>query len=323
MDYPHNILKVGIDAIEVEISALKAVKKNLGASFLSVVRCAAECKGRLIVSGVGKSAIIAQKMVATLNSTGAPAIFMHAADAIHGDLGVVRAEDVVICISKSGETPEIKVLIPLLKNFGNTLVAIVAVKDSYLGRAADFVLWTPVEREADSNNLAPTASAAAQMAMGDALAMALLAIKGFTASDFAKFHPGGALGKQLYLRVRDVCLNHEKPTVHPDDSIRHVIMEITSKRLGAAVAVDDAGRIAGVVTDGDLRRMLSKEENIHGLTARDVMSVHPKKIRQDALAVEALALMRQFSITQLVAVDDEGLYIGIVHLHDLLKEGIV
>ena len=318
----NNILKIAKAAIATEIDALKALKAGLGISFLEVVERIAASNGRVIITGIGKSAIVAQKIVATLNSTGTPAIFMHAADAIHGDLGVIQIKDLVICISKSGDTPEIKVLVPLLKNFGNTLIGMTSVKNSYLGKQADFILHTPIEKEADPNNLAPTASTTAQMAMGDALAIALLAVKGFTPTDFAQFHPGGALGKQLYLRVRDIYPLHGKPAVGMEDGVQKVILEMTSQRLGAAVVLDGNGGIAGIITDGDLRRMLSKTGDFSGLKAMEIMSVNPKKIDKDALAVEALQLMRGKSITQLI-VTDGGRYVGMVHLHDLIKEGLV
>jgi arabinose-5-phosphate isomerase len=265
---------------------------------------------------------VAQKIVATLNSTGTPSLFLHAADAIHGDLGMVQPNDMVLCISKSGESSEVKVLAPLVKNFGNPLIAMTANRESFLARQSDYVLWTPIGQEADPNNLAPTCSTTAQMALGDALAITLLSMKGFTPEDFAKFHPGGALGKQLYLRVRDLSFQNERPAVGPAATLHEVILEISSKRLGATAVLDDAGALLGVVTDGDLRRMLARGGDFSSVTARDILTANPKTIASDALAVEALALMRHHSITQLLALED-GRYAGIVHLHDLLREGLV
>lgn len=278
--------------------------------------------GRVIVTGIGKSANIAAKIVSTFNSTGTPALFMHAADAIHGDLGMIQSGDVVVCISKSGNTPEIKVLIPLVKNFGNKLIAIVGNTDSFLAREADIVLNTAVEHEACPNNLAPTSSTTAQLVMGDALAVALIECRNFTAADFARFHPGGALGKQLYMRVSDLYLQNEHPAVAPAASIRDTILEMTSKRLGCAV-VTDGGRICGIVTDGDLRRMLKANASFDGLTAADIMSHTPKCIADTEYAVNALHLMRRHSITQLIVTDAAGAYLGVLHLHDILREGII
>ncbi len=292
--------------------------------FVRCVEAVAASPGRLVLTGIGKSAIVAQKIVSTLNSTGTPALFLHAADAIHGDLGMIRPYDLVLCISKSGETPEIRVLVPLLKNFGNPLIAMTANRQSTLALQADYLLWTPVEQEADPNNLAPTASTTSQMALGDALAVALLAHKGFSPEDFGKFHPGGALGKQLYLRVRELCALHERPVVGPDTPLHDVILEISSKRLGATAVLDDAGHLLGIVTDGDLRRMLQRDDhqNFASIRARDILSPAPKSIGPDALAVDALALLRQHSITQLLVLERNE-YLGMVHLHDLVREGLV
>jgi arabinose-5-phosphate isomerase len=278
-------------------------------------------KGRLVVTGIGKSAIIAQKIVATMNSTGTPSIFMHAADAIHGDLGTIQQEDVVICISKSGNTPEIKVLVPLLKQGGNKLIALVGNKESYLAVQADHILDSTVEKEACPNNLAPTSSTTAQLAMGDALAVCLLEKRGFSSNDFAKYHPGGALGKKLYLKVSDLSVQNQKPQVKPTDSLKSVILEISSKRLGATAVVDN-GELAGVITDGDLRRMLERGDSIEKLTAADIMNKTPKKIEAEELAVNAMSLLEKHNITQLI-VTEKGKYFGFVHLHDLLKEGII
>lgn len=316
------ILKTASRTLEIEIQALEGLKKALNGDFVDCAKAIYASPGRVVVTGVGKSAIIAQKIVATLNSTGTPAIFMHAADAIHGDLGMIQPADIVLCLSKSGETPEIKVLAPLLKNMGNLLVGMVANPNSFLGRHADCVLLTPIEQEADPNNLAPTASTTAQVAMGDALATALLQMRGFTSAHFAKFHPGGALGKQLYLRVSDIYIHNERPLIRPDTGIRDTILEMTSKRLGAAVVVDEHEGVLGIVTDGDLRRMLQREASVSHLKAADIMSLNPRNIHKDALAVEALDLMRGNSISQLIVVEN-GRYLGIIHLHDLVREGLL
>ena len=319
-----NILAIAQRTIRIEADALLALADSLDdtTDFQACVEAIAASQGRLVLTGIGKSAIVAQKITATLNSTGTPALFLHAADAIHGDLGMIRQYDLVLCISKSGETSEIRVLVPLVKNFGNPIIAMTANRQSTLARQADYVLWTPIDQEADPNNLAPTASTTAQMALGDALAVALLAFKGFSPGDFAKFHPGGALGKQLYLRVRDLYTLHERPSVKPDASLNEVILEITSKRLGATAVLDDKGDLLGIVTDGDLRRMLQRGGDFSHLHARDILSPAPKSIAPDALAVDALTLLREYSITQLVVLD-EGKYLGMVHLHDLVREGLV
>lgn len=294
----------------------------LDEDFDRAIDCLANCRGRIVISGIGKSAIIAQKIVATLNSTGSPSIFLHAADAIHGDLGMVQQEDVVIIISKSGESPEIKVLLPLIKNFGNPLIAITGNLNSYLARKSDFVLNTTVEQEACPNNLAPTTSTTAQLVMGDALAVCLMEKRGFQIADFAKLHPGGALGKKLYLRVADLYTDNEKPEVKPHQSVKEVIVEMTQKRLGVAAVTDDAGHLLGIITDGDLRRMLEKSNSIEQITAKDILTPDPKTIAPGELAVNALDLMRQSEITQLV-VAENGNYLGIIHLHDLVKEGLL
>lgn len=318
------ILDAARKTIRLEAEALLALADSLGrdSNFEHCIETIFRCAGRLVITGIGKSAIVAQKIVATLNSTGQPALFLHAADAIHGDLGMIQPGDVVLCLSKSGESAEIKVLVPLLKNFGNCLIAMTANRESTLALQADLVLWTPIDAEADPNNLAPTTSTTVQMALGDAIAVALLALRGFTPEDFAKFHPGGALGKQLYLRVRDLYRLHQQPVVRADASLREVILEISSKRLGATAVLDAADALLGVVTDGDLRRMLERSIDFSGVTAAGIMTPHPKTIEPDALAVDALALMRRHSITQLLVVQD-GKYLGIVHLHDLVREGLV
>ncbi|WP_339884299.1 KpsF/GutQ family sugar-phosphate isomerase [Polaribacter vadi] len=289
--------------------------------FENAVKYIYNFKGRVIVTGIGKSANIATKIVATFNSTGTPAVFMHAADAIHGDLGNVLEDDVVICISKSGNTPEIKVLVPLIKNYGNKIIAITGNIDSFLGKNADFTLNTYVEKEACPNNLAPTTSTTAQLVMGDALAVCLLELKGFTSKDFAKYHPGGALGKRLYLRVSDLIEKNDLPQVSESDTIAKVIVEISEKRLGVTAVVKDK-KVIGIITDGDIRRMLSKTTKIDDFVAKDIMGKNPKTIHKDAMAVEALDTMENNSITQILAVDDANNYVGVVHLHDLIKEGI-
>jgi arabinose-5-phosphate isomerase len=291
-------------------------------SFEMVADLLFNMKGRLVVSGIGKSAIIGQKIVATLNSTGTPAIFMHAADAIHGDLGMVQEDDVVMAISKSGESPEIRVLVPLIRNLGNPLVAMVGNLSSYLATHSNFVLNTTVPQEACPNNLAPTTSTTAQMVMGDALAVCLMEMKGFTTEDFAKFHPGGALGKKLYLRVSDLYPQNEKPCVKANSSLKDVIVEISQKRLGITAVIDDEDNLLGVITDGDLRRMLEKGVQSNDVNAAMIMSVNPKTIDASSLAVGALDLMRKNNITQLL-VHHNGKYAGVIHLHDLIKEGLI
>lgn len=308
--------------IDEEKKAVEALAGHIDNSFCEAVRTLFLTQGRAVVTGIGKSANIATKIVSTLNSTGTPAIFMHAADAIHGDLGMIRPEDVVICISKSGNTPEIKVLTPLIRNFGNTLIAIVGNTASYLAQEADIVLDTTVAHEACPNNLAPTSSTTAQLVMGDALAVALIECRNFSAQDFARFHPGGALGRQLYMRVSDLYLQNEKPQVAPTTSVRDTILEMTSRRLGCAVVVEDT-RAIGIITDGDLRRMMRASDTFAHLTARDIMTPAPKTVAPTEYAVNALHLMRTRSITQLVVQDPDGRYLGVLHLHDILREGII
>lgn len=289
--------------------------------FVQAVILMHEAKGRVVVTGIGKSAIIAQKIVATMNSTGTPALFMHAADAIHGDLGMIQPDDVAIVISKSGESPEIKALLPFVKNFGNKVIAICGNKDSYLATHADYFINTTVATEACPNNLAPTTSTTAQMLMGDALAVSLLQLKGFTDRDFAKFHPGGALGKRLYLTVHDLSSKNAQPQVDAGASLREVIIEISGKMLGAT-AVMEQGQLIGVITDGDLRRMLENNTDTSDVTAKAICSLHPKTIEEQELAVQALEMMRQYDITQLI-VTRNGHYAGMVHLHDLVREGLI
>jgi len=316
------ILDAAIRTIEMEAEAVKQLAGLLDESFDKAIDCLANCGGRIVISGIGKSAIIAQKIVATLNSTGSPAIFLHAADAIHGDLGMVQQEDVVVIISKSGESPEIKVLVPLIRNFGNKLVSITGNMTSYLAKKSDFILNTTVEQEACPNNLAPTTSTAAQLVMGDVIAICLMEKRGFDVHDFAKLHPGGALGKKLYLRVKDLYADNEKPEVKTEQSVKEVIMEMTRKRLGVTGVTGADGKLVGIITDGDLRRMLEKSDTIQNITARDIMTQNPKTIGPSEMAVNALDLMRRNSITTLVVAED-GRYLGIVHLHDLVKEGLI
>ncbi len=315
------IIELAKTTLNIEADSIRNLQNYINEDFAAIVKLIYSSGGRVIITGIGKSAIIAQKIVATMNSTGTPSVFMHAADAIHGDLGTIQKEDVVICISKSGNTPEIKVLVPLLKTGGNKLIALVGNTDSYLAKQADHILNSTVDKEACPNNLAPTSSTTAQLAMGDALAVCLLDCRDFTSSDFAKYHPGGALGKKLYLKVGDIASQNQKPHVSSSDSIKAVIMEISSKRLGAAAVIDN-GVLEGVITDGDLRRMLEKTDSISTLTAADIMNKTPKKIEADELAVTAMTMLETYNITQLI-VTDKGKYHGFVHLHDLLKEGII
>ncbi len=321
---PSSPLDIAQRTIRLEAQALLALAESIGqsADFAACVETIINSRGRVVLAGIGKSAIVAQKIAATLNSTGQPAIFLHAADAIHGDLGMVQPEDIVVCLSKSGETPEMKILVSLVKSFGNRLIAVTANRHSTLAQRADFVLWTPVEQEADPNNLAPTVSTTSQMAMGDALATALLTQRGFTPEDFARFHPGGTLGKQLYLRVGDLSDRNERPAVRPWTPLREVILEISSRRLGVTAVLDEADRLVGIITDGDLRRMLQKNVDLESVQAHQIMTPSPKTIAPDALAIRALELMRCHAITQLLVVEGER-YKGVIHLHDLIREGIV
>ena len=310
-----------MNTLQIEADSISQLKKFINDDFVASVRYLSTIKGRIIVTGIGKSAIIGQKIVATLNSTGSPSIFMHAADAIHGDLGIIQKDDAIVCISKSGDTPEIKILIPLLKSWGNKLIAIVGNTDSYLAKNSHLVLNTFVSKEACPNNLAPTSSTAAQLAMGDALAVCLLDQKGFTSKDFAKYHPGGALGKRLYLKVGDLYPNNAAPQVNIDEDIRKVIVEISSNRLGA-VAVLKGNKLAGIITDGDIRRMLLNNQNFSNMTARSIMNTSPKISSKDQMAVDALSVMKEHNISQLI-VAEKGKYIGMIHLHDLIREGII
>lgn len=317
-----DIKELAINTIKAEANAIGRLADFVDDHFVRAVSFIYAAKGRVIVTGIGKSAIIASKIVATLNSTGTPAIFMHAADAIHGDLGIIQPDDVVICISKSGNTPEIKVLVPLIKNLGNSIVAIVSNADSYLGQRADYLLRATVEREACPNNLAPTSSTTAQLVLGDALAICLLKMRGFSPQDFAKVHPGGALGKKLYTRVRDICSTARAPQVHTNDELRPIIVEISSKMLGATAVLDTDERLVGIITDGDLRRMLQQQQQLERVTAADIMSKNPKTIEIDELAIHAFNMMEKHKITQLLVVEGD-VYKGVVHLHDILREGVV
>ncbi|WP_297517212.1 SIS domain-containing protein [Flavobacterium sp.] len=304
-----------------ESVSIAKLAEFLDDSFVAVVELLFQTQGRLVVTGIGKSAIIAQKIVATLNSTGTPALFLHASEAIHGDLGMVQPGDPVLCISKSGNSPEIKVLVPLLKRQGNVLIGMTGNPESYLGKASDYVLNTWVERESDPNNLAPTNSTTAQLAMGDAIAVCLIEMRHFTAEDFALYHPGGALGKKLLLKVNDLLDTAHRPVVEPNSDIKQVIVSISEGRLGVTAVLEEE-QVIGIITDGDIRRMLNKTETITGWKARDIMTINPKTIAPDTLVVDALNRMEQYAITQLVVVEGTH-YLGVIHLHDILKEGVV
>lgn len=316
------IISSALRTLQLQTESIEELKPFINSDFINAVEVIAITNGRLVVSGIGKSAIIAQKIVATLNSTGTPSLFMHAADAIHGDLGMIQEKDVVMIISKSGDSPEIKVLVPLVKGFGNKLIGMVGNTNSFLAQNADIILNTTVSQEACPNNLAPTTSTTAQMVMGDALAVCLMEMKNFKSQDFARFHPGGALGKKLYLRVEDLISKQHKPLVKVTASLKEVILEITNNRLGAAAVADANNKITGIITDGDLRRMLEKTIDFSSLTATDIMSTHPKQINGNALAAEALEMMRTKSINHLLVMDDEK-YLGIIHIQDLIREGII
>ena len=321
MKLSDQIISSAKETISNEAEAIANLENFIDEDFIQAVEIIYKSEGRVVVTGIGKSAIIANKIVATLNSTGTPSIFMHAADAIHGDLGIVQDNDIVICISKSGNSPEIQVLVPLIKNFKNTLIGLTGNKESFLGKEADFVLNTYIEKEACPNNLAPTTSTTAQMVMGDALAVCLLNLKGFSSKDFAKYHPGGSLGKKLYLRVSDITSQNMIPQVSPDTDVANAIIEISEKMLGVTAVVEN-DKIIGIITDGDIRRMLKDHQEIKGLKAKDIMSANPKTIEQDTLAVEALDVLEKNQISQLLAVEN-GKYAGVVHLHNLIREGIL
>ncbi|MES2703389.1 MAG: KpsF/GutQ family sugar-phosphate isomerase [Bacteroidota bacterium] len=317
-----DVLTLALETIRLQAESVTMLMKYIDVAFIKAVQTIHESKGRVVISGIGKSAVIAQKVVATMNSTGTPAIFMHAADAIHGDLGMIQPDDVVVIISKSGNSPEIKVLVPLVKNFGNAVIGICGNEGGYLATHADVFINSTVEKEACPHNLAPTTSTTAQMVMGDALAVCLLSLKGFTERDFARYHPGGALGKRLYLRVADMSDQNEKPLVRPNSPLREVIVEISGKRLGATAVLADDGMVTGIITDGDLRRMLEKYEHTRQLTAADIMSADPKSIDGSELATEAMSMMREHDITQLVVTKD-GVYAGMLHVNDLVREGLL
>jgi len=316
-----NILSVAKETISIEAKAIANLENLLTQDFADAVQYIYNSKGRVIITGIGKSAIIASKIVATLNSTGTPAVFMHAADAIHGDLGTILKDDVVICISKSGNTPEIKVLLPLIKNFENKIIAITGKVDSFLGLHSDFVLNAFVEKEACPNNLAPTTSTTAQLVLGDALAVCLLNLRGFSSKDFAKYHPGGALGKKLYLRVGDITAQNQQPQVSPNTNVKDVIVEISEKMLGVTAVIENE-KIVGIITDGDIRRMLHNNDSFVHLTAADIMSKNPKTITPEAMAVDALEMLEENKISVLIA-EEKGKYAGVVHIHNLIREGIL
>ena len=316
-----NILASAKKTILSESLSISKLADLLDANFVAAVEKIYQSKGRLVVTGIGKSAIIAQKMVASFNSTGTPSLFLHAAEAIHGDLGMLQKEDVVICISKSGNSPEIKVLVPLLKRFDNLLIAITGNMSSFLAQGSDIVLNTTVDNESCPNNLAPTNSTTAQLVMGDALVVCLMEMRNFKAEDFAIYHPGGALGKKLLLRVKDLLENSLKPMVSPDAPIKKVIFEISEKRLGVTAVVEN-NKVIGIITDGDIRRMLNERDSFSDLTAKDIMTQNPKTTSSEAMVIDAFHLMENFKITQLIVVDDSE-FKGVLHLHDILKEGII
>lgn len=318
------IKEVAIQCIQKEAEAVGLLTGFVDDGFVQSVKTMFHAtEGRIIVTGIGKSAIIGQKMVATLNSTGTPAIFMHAADAIHGDLGIIQPHDVVVCISKSGNTPEITLLLPMIRMRDNKVIAIVGNLDSYLAKHADYVVNSTVSVEACPNNLAPTSSSTAQLVMADAMAVCLIALRGFSAADFARYHPGGTLGKKLYLRVEDLSKENARPVVRPTDDLDNVIYEISSKRLGMTAVLDSDDQIVGIITDGDLRRMLSRVSDVHKVKAEEIMSPNPKTIIESELVVKALEIMRRNSITSILVVNNEGRYMGVIHLHDIIKEGII
>lgn len=316
-----SIIDDAVSTLQLEAQAILGLIENINDDFVKIIDLIIESEGRVIVTGIGKSAIIAQKIVATFNSTGTPAIFMHAADAVHGDLGMIQKNDIVICISKSGNTPEIKVLTPLLKQAGNIMIGMVGQLNSDLALQADFILNTFVAKEACPHNLAPTTSTTAQLAMGDALAIALLNARNFNEDDFARFHPGGALGKKLYLKAGDIALKNEKPSIHPSASVKDVIIEISQNRLGAVVVIE-SNVILGIITDGDIRRMLEKHSNLADIKASNLMNPNPKKVDRAVLAITALDMIKENNITQLL-VTENGTYFGMIHFHDLLQEGII
>jgi len=316
-----SIIESAVATLKLESDAILNLIPHINDDFAKVVQAILVCKGRVIVTGIGKSAIIAQKIVATFNSTGTPAIFMHAADAVHGDLGMIQRDDIVMCLSKSGNTPEIKLLAPLLKQSGNLLIGMLGAIDSDLAKQADLTLNTSVDKEACPHNLAPTTSTTAQLAMGDALAICLLEARDFNTQDFARYHPGGSLGKRLYLKTGDLAIRNEKPSIAPTATVKDVIIEISKNRLGTVVVIAD-DKVQGIITDGDIRRMLETHSDIENIKAADIMNVNPKQIDKDELALLALELLKKYNITQLLVTSNNSYY-GIVHLHDLLQEGII
>jgi arabinose-5-phosphate isomerase len=318
------IKQSALTAIKIELDTVALLQNFIDDTFAECIQLIGNSEGRVIVTGIGKSAIIAQKIVASFNSTGTPAIFMHAADAIHGDLGTIQEKDIVLCLSKSGSSSEIKVLIPLIRNLGlgTKIIAMVSARDSFLANSSDYVINAYAEREACPNNLAPTASTTAQLVMGDAMMVSLLEYRGFSSKDFALTHPGGALGKQLYLRVSDLFKNNERPFVYLEDKLDKIIMEISSKRLGCTAVLDEKNQLAGIITDGDLRRMMQKKMNYETIIAKDIMSVSPKTVEDDVLAINAYTTMKDNKITSLLVVTGHE-YLGVVHIHDILREGIV
>ena len=318
-----NIKNSAVRTIELEGRAICSLKNFIDDNFEKAVETIHQSRGRVVITGVGKSAIVGQKIVATLNSTGTPALFMHAADAIHGDLGMIQQDDVVIIISKSGESPEIKVLVPLIRSFGNKLVGMCGNKNSILALQSDHFLNTTVEKEACPNNLAPTSSTTAQVVIGDALAVCLMELNEFTGKDFARYHPGGNLGKKLYLKVDDVYKMNEKPAVKKDAPLKDVIFEISRGRLGATAVIDENNKIIGIITDGDVRRMLEKISDVSKIKAEDIITLNPKTIQPHLLAIEAFETLKKFDINQLLIAGDNNVYLGILHLHDLIREGII
>ncbi len=324
LEHKVDIKKIAIQSIAQEAKAIELLQHFINNDFEACVQeIYNDNEGRVIVTGIGKSAIIAQKIVATFNSTGTPAIFMHAADAIHGDLGIIQPNDIVMCLSKSGETPEIKLLLPMIKMMGNKVIAMVGNTNSYLALHADYILNCSVDKESCPNNLAPTASSTAQLVIGNTLAVCLIAMRGFSAADFARIHPGGVLGKKLYLKVANLSKQNEKPHVRLNDNLNTIIYEISSKRLGITAVLDDKNNIVGIITDGDLRRMLQSSHDIQTITAKDIMSPSPKIIHEEEMAVKALEIMRTNNITSLLIIDDYKHYIGVIHLHDIIREGII
>lgn len=316
-----DIIKYALTALEIELQGVQNLKNNFDDNFAETVKTLLNCKGRFVISGIGKSGIIAQKMVATFNSTGSPAIFMHASDAIHGDLGMIQNEDIVIILSKSGESPEVKVLVPLVKKLEAKIVAITGNTQSYLGKNADYTLNTYVEREACPNNIAPTSSTTAQLVMGDILAVCLIKLKHFSKNDFAKYHPGGDIGKQLFLTVEDLYKNNSTPSVTHDTPLKYVILTITKGRVGATAVIDEQKKVTGIITDGDIRRLLEKTDSLGNIIAKDITSANPKTVNANTLALDAMEILKSYNVNQLLVTDEENTYLGIVHLHDLIREG--